>query len=67
MRLGARIGQLIYRFAVRKERLMLRPVVEVQAVDVVDERLRRRAFRKDQRMVVEFDVIILKPAVALRR
>jgi hypothetical protein len=41
MRLGARIGQLVDRFALRIKRLVFGPVVEGQTTDVVDEGFRR--------------------------
>ena len=59
-RLGARIRQFVDRLAAREERLMLGPVVEIHAVDIVDKSLSRRVLREDQRVVVGFDMIIDK-------
>ena len=60
-RLGARILHFGNGFSVRVERLVFVPIVERKPVDIVDERLGRHAFGQDQRMIIEFDVVIGVP------
>ena len=58
MGLRARVGHLLDRTAIRIKRLVLGPIVEAHAVDVVDEGLRRRVLGEDQLVAVELDVVV---------
>jgi hypothetical protein len=40
------------------EGFMLSPIIEGETTGIVDEGFRRGIFREDQRVVIEFDVII---------
>jgi len=42
----------------RIERLVLGPIVEIHPLDIVDEGFRRRVLGQDQRMIVQFDMVI---------
>ena len=57
-RLGSRIWHLDNRLAFGIERLVLGPVVEGEAFDIINERFRRRVLGEDQRVFVQLDVIV---------
>ena len=58
VRLGTRIRQFVDGLAVGIERLVLGPVVEIQAIDVVDKGLGRRVLGQNQRVILDLDVIV---------
>ena len=58
VRLGTRIRQFVDGLAVGIERLVLGPVVEIQAINVVDKGLGRRALGQNRRVILDLDVII---------
>ncbi len=56
--LGARIGEFDDGAPIGIKRFMLLPIVEIHAIHIVHESLGGRVLGQDQRVVVEFDVII---------
>jgi hypothetical protein len=57
MRLGTREREFVHVLAMGIWRLVLMPIVKVQAVDVVDERFGRCVLGQDQRVVLDLDMI----------